>query len=320
MKTENYTIVVEDMNLFAKVCGCNDCNLKILENIFNVETFVRGNELSVKPKQNAEKNVLEKFAFIFDRLMDEAKEGNFPCEDMIKAIVLPEGGTSADLKKCSIRIPGGVQTVFAKSTHQALYVKSMQTKDMVFAVGPAGSGKTFLAVAQALKLLLEHKCRKIILTRPVVEAGESLGFLPGDYEQKINPYLRPLYDAMELLLNREVLRKLLESGIIEVAPLAYMRGRTLRDCVAILDEGQNTTCEQMKMFLTRLSEGSKAFITGDITQIDLPKKTTSGLVQAIGILKNIDDIAIHHLDASDVVRSALVKKIIQAYEDGEKQS
>ena len=189
---------------------------------------------------------------------------------------------------------------------------------MVFCTGSAGSGKTFLAVAEALRLVLSHKKNKIIITRPVVEAGESLGFLPGDLEQKIDPYLRPLRDAMEAIVTPETVRKLSEAGIIEVAPLAYMRGRTLNNAVIILDEAQNTTCTQMKMFLTRMGDNSKVFITGDPTQIDLPKKTPSGLVHSISILYKIEDIGFMELTADDVVRNHLVKKIVRAYEN-EKQ-
>ena len=186
---------------------------------------------------------------------------------------------------------------------------------MVFATGPAGSGKTFLAVAESLRLLLSHKISSIILVRPIVEAGESLGFLPGDMQDKINPYLRPLYDSMSACIPSEMVKKFQENGIIEVAPLAYMRGRTLNNAAVILDEAQNTTCEQMKMFLTRTGENSKVFITGDVTQIDLPKRIPSGLVQALEILKNIEEISMVELDGEDVVRSPLVKKIVQAYEN-----
>ena len=173
-------------------------------------------------------------------------------------------------------------------------------------------------MAEALKLLLSHKVNSIVLTRPVVEAGESLGFLPGDLNEKINPYIRPLYDAMGAVLPKETVKRLTDNGIIEVAPLAYMRGRTLNDCAVILDEAQNTSIEQMKMFLTRMGENSKVFITGDPTQVDLPKKMTSGLVHALEILKDVDGISIARLDSGDVVRNELVKKIIRAYENEEK--
>jgi len=193
-------------------------------------------------------------------------------------------------------------------------VELFNTKDIVFAVGPAGTGKTYLAVAKALSEIMQKKCRKLIITRPVVEAGESLGFLPGDLAQKISPYLRPLYDAMESLLSLDAVRRLEEAGVIEIAPLAYMRGRSLSDCCIILDEAQNTTREQMKMFLTRIGEHSKAVVTGDVTQIDLPNKKVSGLVEAMEILRDIDDIGFLEFSPGDIVRNRLVKKIIDAYE------
>jgi phosphate starvation-inducible PhoH-like protein len=181
-------------------------------------------------------------------------------------------------------------------------------------VGPAGTGKTYLAIAYALSLVLAKKARKLVLTRPVVEAGESLGFLPGDLAQKINPYLRPLYDAMEALVPFEIIHKMEENRIIEIAPLAYMRGRSLNDAFVILDEAQNTTKEQMKMFLTRLGAGSRAVITGDTTQVDLPRRTDSGLLHAVTILKSVDGIHFAYLNTQDVVRNPLIKKIIQAYD------
>ena len=189
---------------------------------------------------------------------------------------------------------------------------------MVFASGPAGSGKTFLAIAESLRLLLSHKVSSIILTRPVVEAGESLGFLPGDLQDKINPYIRPLYDAMNSLLPRDTVKRLSENGIIEVAPLAYMRGRTLSDAAVVLDEAQNTTVEQMKMFLTRMGENTKMFITGDRTQTDLPRKIPSGFVNALNILGNVEGVSVVELTAEDIVRNELVKKIIRAYENEER--
>ena len=219
----------------------------------------------------------------------------------------------------SISVPGSIKKIYPRSQHQAEYINLLQTKDMVFCTGSAGSGKTYLAVAEALRLVLSHKKNKLIITRPVVEAGESLGFLPGDLEQKINPYLRPLRDAMEAIISVETVRRLTEAGIIEVAPLAYMRGRTLNNAVIILDEAQNTSCSQMKMFLTRMGENSKMFITGDPTQTDLPKKTASGLAHSISVLYKIEDIGFMELTAEDVVRNRLVKKIVRAYEN-EKQT
>jgi phosphate starvation-inducible PhoH-like protein len=190
----------------------------------------------------------------------------------------------------------------------------MERRELVFAIGPAGTGKTYLAVAHALKEILGHRKKKLILTRPVVEAGESLGYLPGDFTQKISPYLRPLYDAMDSFVSMETLTRLEENRVIEIAPLAYMRGRNLRDCYIILDEAQNTSKEQMKMFLTRIGEGSTTVVTGDITQIDLPSKEECGLLHAARLLENVKEIAFTSFDSSDVVRSSLVKKIVHAYE------
>ena len=194
-------------------------------------------------------------------------------------------------------------------------MEAFRKSTMVFATGPAGCGKTFLAVAESLRLLLSHRVSSIILVRPIVEAGESLGFLPGDMQDKINPYLRPLYDSMSACIPAEILKKLQENGIIEAVPLAYMRGRTLNNAAVILDEAQNATCGQMKLFLTRIGENSKVFITGDVTQIDLPHRIPSGLVQALGILRNIEEISMVELDSEDVMRSPLVKKIVRAYEN-----
>lgn len=216
-----------------------------------------------------------------------------------------------------ILIPQGLKKVFPKSYHQAKFIQGMRNHDLSFGVGPAGTGKTYLAIAQALSEVLSKKRRKIVLTRPVVEAGESLGYLPGDLAQKINPYLRPLYDAMEDLLSPETLQKMEDHRMIEIAPLAYMRGRSLKNCFVVLDEAQNTTRSQMKMFLTRLGEGAKAVITGDVSQVDLPRVSESGLKHAQRLLQTIPEIHFSHFEKKDVVRNPLIKKIIEAYENDE---
>jgi len=218
------------------------------------------------------------------------------------------------LKRNLIVIPNGFRKVYPRTFNQALYVESIESHELVFGVGPAGTGKTYLAVAEALKQILGQNRRKLIITRPVVEAGESLGFLPGDLTQKIHPYLRPLYDAIESLVPMEVFRRMEENGTIEIAPLAYMRGRTLSGAFIILDEAQNTTREQMKMFLTRIGENSRTVITGDITQIDLPRKSDSGLLSVIPILTPIREIRFTFFEERDVVRNPLVRKIVHAYE------
>ena len=208
----------------------------------------------------------------------------------------------------------GKRRITAKSTNQRRYLEAIESHDIVFGIGPAGTGKTYLAMAQAVNYLLAKKVSRIILARPAVEAGEKLGFLPGDLQEKVNPYLRPLYDALYDMMDLEKAERLLERGTIEVAPIAFMRGRTLNDAFVILDEAQNTTAEQMKMFLTRLGFGSKAVVTGDITQIDLPSGRTSGLVEAMHVVGKIEGISFVYFDERDVVRHKLVQAIVKAYE------
>ena len=309
-----YTIVVPDNNIISCVCGTNDSNLKLIEESLGVSVYTKGNELSIDA---SDQEVCQKFQFIIDRIVDEINDGSLNSEDIVLSVLNTQKKVNAD--EICINIPGAVKKVYPRTQHQAEYINLLQTKDMVFCTGSAGSGKTYLAVAEALRLVLSHKKSKLIITRPVVEAGESLGYLPGDLEQKINPYLRPLRDAMEAVTSIETVKKLTEAGIIEVAPLAYMRGRTLNNAVIILDEAQNTTNSQMKMFLTRMGENSKVFVTGDPTQIDLPKKHSSGLVHSISILYKIEDIGFMELTAEDVVRNQLVKKIVKAYENEKEQ-
>ena len=312
-----YTIVLADGDLLSRVCGTNDSNLKLIEQHIGVPVFTRGNEISISEE---DPRVQQEFKFIIDRIVDEISDSGDSSSDLIHSILntgFVHGVADTDFaaSRYAISIPGAVRKIYPKTQGQAELVKAFRKNDLVFAEGPAGSGKTFLAVAEALSLVLSKKVNSIVLTRPIVEAGESLGFLPGDLESKINPYLRPLYDSMNACLPREIVHKLTENGIIEVAPLAYMRGRTLNNCAVILDEAQNTTTEQMKMFLTRMGENAKVFITGDTTQIDLPKRFTSGLVHALRILEGIPEISMVHLTESDVVRSSLVKKIVQAYKN-----
>jgi phosphate starvation-inducible PhoH-like protein len=317
-------IVLEKTSALADLCGANDYNLRIMEKLVGNRIFCRGNELFLDSEDEASRAL---FRRLVERLVESMAEGLPPTPDLIIAIhadLTPEGSQageapgacsdSNDFLDSCMQIPGGFSKVFPRSKSQSLYLRGLATHDLIFAIGPAGTGKTYLAVAWALRELLTKSKRKLILTRPVVEAGESLGFLPGDLAQKISPYLRPLYDSMEALVPFEVVHRLEESRAIEIAPLAYMRGRNLSNCVVILDEAQNTTKEQMKMFLTRLGENTKAIVTGDVTQIDLPRKGESGLVHALQLLSRVDEVFVCRLDARDVVRSGLVRRIIEAYE------
>ncbi len=309
-----FTIVVPDNDVLSCVCGTNDSNLKLIEDHLGVSIYTKGNEISVEDDNPV---IREKFQFIIDRVIDEISDGGKNGQDIVLSVL----NAQRKLKKedAVICVPGSYKRIYPRTPNQTEYINLLQTKDIVFCTGMAGSGKTFLAVAQALLLILSHKKNKLIITRPVVEAGESLGFLPGDLEQKLDPYLRPLHDAMESIIPLEVVNKLFESGVVEVAPLAYMRGRTLNNAVIILDEAQNTTCSQMKMFLTRMGENSKVFVTGDPTQIDLPKKVESGLNHAINVLYKVEEIGFIQLNADDVVRNSLVKQIVKAYEYEEKR-
>lgn len=310
--TGKFICVLDDTDLIPELCGFNDRNLKAIEEKLNVPVYCRGNEILLE-SDNKEKQEL--FSHVIARMRSYAQKGISPDQDMITTLFNEaESGTTDSHTDYSITIPGSSRRVFPRNKNQMKLLELFGTKDLVFAIGPAGTGKTYLAVAKALCEILQKKYRKLVITRPVVEAGESLGFLPGDLAQKISPYLKPIYDAMESLLSFEAVTKLEESGAIEVAPLAYMRGRSLSDCYIILDEAQNTTREQMKMFLTRIGERSKAIVTGDVTQIDLPNKSASGLVEATRILREIDDIGFLEFSSGDIVRNRLVKKIIDAYE------
>jgi len=294
--------------------GSYDENLKHLESRFNVRIRTQGHELLVDGDDPGPQNVDR----VVGQLASLMREGyKLQTSDVKTASELVAQDQSVDLRQHFLKgsLPAaGRKRVAPKTINQRRYLEAIDATDIVFGIGPAGTGKTYLAMAQAVTYLVAKKVSRVILARPAVEAGEKLGFLPGDLQEKVNPYLRPLYDALYDMLDVERVARYLERGTIEIAPIAFMRGRTLNDSFVILDEAQNTTSEQMKMFLTRLGFGSKAVITGDITQIDLPPGRTSGLVEAMKVVSRIDGISFIHFDERDVVRHKLIQQIVKAYE------
>jgi phosphate starvation-inducible PhoH-like protein len=294
--------------------GSFDENLRSLETLFNVRIRTDGNDLLVEGEAGDE----SKIERIIGQLSALQREGYRLAKGDVKtASQLVAQDPAVELRDYFLRSPlkpSAKRQVSPKSVNQRRYLDAIEQMDIVFGIGPAGTGKTYLAMAQAVAFLMAKKVSRIILTRPAVEAGEKLGFLPGDLQEKVNPYLRPLYDALYDMLEIDRVERLFERGTIEIAPIAFMRGRTLNDAFVILDEAQNTTSEQMKMFLTRLGFGSKAVITGDITQIDLPTGRRSGLIEAMKVVGHIDGISFVHFDERDVVRHKLVQEIVKAYE------
>jgi len=297
--------------------GSNDKNIKLLENNFSTNIVVRGTDIKLDGNKD-EIALLDKI--LNNMLYTVEKKGYVEEEDVqtfIDSINLDYDIISQDLINTPVVLHTYKGTVYAKTKGQKKYLEAVNNHDITFAVGPAGTGKTYQAVASAVAALKNKIVNKIVITRPAVEAGESLGFLPGDLKEKVDPYLTPLYDALNDMLDKNKLKFFLDSKVIEIAPLAYMRGRTLHNAFIILDEAQNATTMQMKMFLTRLGVTSKAIITGDLTQIDLPNKKSSGLIEAINILKKINGISCIKFEATDVVRHTLVKDIIKAYSKNE---
>ena len=310
---------LENHNEAIALFGVNDAHLKIIENELEVSIVTRGESVRVSGTNEAVALV----EGILQQLLVVIRKGISISErDVVYAIQLGRQGNLAHFEKLyeeEIFKTAKGKSIRVKTMGQRQYIYAIKKNDMVFGMGPAGTGKTYLAVVMAVRALKNGYVKKIILTRPAVEAGESLGFLPGDLKEKVDPYLRPLYDALHDVLGQEHTQRMMERGIIEVAPLAYMRGRTLDDAFVILDEAQNTTGAQIKMFLTRLGFGSKMVITGDVTQIDLPRGKKSGLVEAKTILQDIEEIGFVHFAEQDVVRHSLVQKIIVAYQkDSEK--
>lgn len=308
-------IQIDDINQSQALIGNNDENLKAIEAHFNVVIHARGQEIAVKGEKIEH---VEKAELVLKNLLKVIELGNtITLKDVEAAIKMADNNTIhhlLDLYDEEITKDAYGKTIRAKTMGQRIYINAMKRNDLVFGIGPAGTGKTFLAVVYAAKQLRKGSVKRIVLTRPAVEAGESLGFLPGDLKEKVDPYLRPLYDGLNTVLGREQTQRLIERGVIEIAPLAYMRGRTLDDAFVILDEAQNTTHAQMKMFLTRLGFGSKMVVIGDQTQIDLPKGVKSGLKEAVKKLSGVSGISIMKMDQSDVVRHPLVSRIINRYE------
>jgi phosphate starvation-inducible PhoH-like protein len=321
---DGITIAFENREILSGICGANDGNLRIIEGTLGGFITARGNEIHFESQNETG---IKRFRTMMDNLITAVNEGEQPSAEYIRACALSladdlpfsetEEKSGSFFRDSMIQIPHGFNRVFPRTKNQALYIQGMRENEISFCIGPAGTGKTYLAISHALQMLLSKKIRKLVLTRPVVEAGENLGFLPGDLAQKIDPYLKPLYDAMESLVPYDVINKMEETHSIEIAPLAYMRGRSLNDCMVILDEAQNTTKEQMKMFLTRIGSGTRAVITGDVTQIDLPRKSDSGLLHAMKILKEVEELNFSFLHTCDVARNPLIKKIIQAYNESE---
>ena len=307
---ESVHIEFDDNALLPVLFGPHDEHLDQIERVLGVSMVSRGNRVAICGPSARAGEARTALAALYERLK--------------RGLEVDQGAVAAALRRArepttEVGIEHEIQTrkrrVTARSSNQTAYIRALRQHELVFGLGPAGTGKTYLAVATAVDLLMSGKVERIILSRPAVEAGERLGFLPGDLREKVDPYLRPLYDALYDMLEPDKVDRYLEKNIIEIAPIAFMRGRTLNDAFVILDEAQNTTSEQMKMFVTRLGFNSKAVITGDITQIDLPNTHRSGLIEAIDILKNVEGIRFCHFDEGDVVRHHLVQRIIRAYED-----
>lgn len=316
--TENISPLLLDNPAEAvMLLGMSDQNLKLIEEAFNVHIITRGETIHLVGEDEARAHVT---ALLLALLQVVRKGINIDTRDVATAIEMTNKGTIeyfAELYDVEIARTTKGKPIRAKTMGQRAYIQAIRHNDLVFGIGPAGTGKTYLAVVMATQALKTGQVKRIVLTRPAVEAGESLGFLPGDLKEKVDPYLRPLYDALNDMYGAEQTERLIERGTIEIAPLAYMRGRTLDDAFVILDEAQNTTHHQMKMFLTRLGFGSKMVITGDKTQIDLPRNTESGLIIAERTLRHVEDIRFLYFEQGDVVRHPLVAKVIEAYANEE---
>ena len=309
---ETINLQITDNEMLMSVVGQFDQNLKDLEKITNTKIFFRGNSITCKGKENNVNIFSDAIKFLTNKYF---LTNIIEKEDIISSVKKNTKLEETNIKSFKQLIKTPRKSVIARSEKQSDYIKALKENDIVMSLGPAGTGKSFLAVSVAITLLIEKKIDRVILSRPAVEAGEKLGFLPGDMKEKVDPYLRPLYDALYELFGADKIDKKIESGEIEIAPLAFMRGRTLKNCFAILDEAQNATETQIKMFLTRIGENSKLVVNGDPSQVDLINKSQSGLTKSKEILKNLEEIKIIEFDHTDVVRHPLVSKIIRAYQN-----
>jgi len=300
--------------ILMEIAGSFDSNFKELEKISGSKIYFRGNSIVIKGNKNANEKVKDAIEYLISRFRSDKKIDRNDIMTSLNKEMIEEAKNQSTVQSLGEVIKTPKRSVIPKSKKQKDYVRALKTNQIVISLGPAGTGKTYLAVAVALSMLLEKKVERIILSRPAVEAGERLGFLPGDMKEKIDPYLRPLYDSLYDLLDYEKIQRKIESGSIEIAPLAFMRGRTLKNSFAILDEAQNATETQIKMFLTRIGENSKLVVNGDPSQIDLPNKKQSGLIKSQAILKGIKEISVINFDHQDVMRHPLVTKIVDAYQ------
>ena len=305
---------VFDNKLLMGIVGSLDNNLKELERISGSKIYFRGNSIKIKGDKNSNEKVRDAIEYLINRFRSDKKIDRNDIITSLNSDMIEDTKNQSAVQSLGEVIRTPKRSVIPRSKTQKEYVKSLKNNQIIMSLGPAGTGKTYLAVAVALSMLLEKKVERIILSRPAVEAGERLGFLPGDMKDKIDPYLRPLYDSLYDLLDYDKIQRKIESGAIEIAPLAFMRGRTLKNSFAILDEAQNATETQIKMFLTRIGENSKLVVNGDPSQIDLPNKSHSGLIESQKILKGIKEISIINFDHNDVIRHPLVTKIVEAYQ------